>query len=205
MPLQFSPEQVTQFEKQYTEGYDVPDPNYLAWKNIHHPSPESVAATASDSPTSVSLCGAKSTTTATSADFIVSVSPSLLSSEEVVSKLLVVRKTGRTRSAINQKAIEISNSTNLQEMKDKEQAKADAKTLREERKLERQEKKKSNKKERRRRSRKKKERQKQNKEKVKENRKPRIKDLNVPHQVQRYSWFGVFVSSTKYCGQWTMF
>ena len=67
-------------------------------------------------------------------------SPSLLSSEEVVSKLLVVRKTGRTRSAINQKAIEISNSTNLQEMKDKEQAKADAKTLREERKLERQEK-----------------------------------------------------------------
>ena len=39
VPLQFSPEQVTQFEKQYTEGYDVPDPNYLAWKNIHHPSP----------------------------------------------------------------------------------------------------------------------------------------------------------------------
>ena len=150
----------------------MPDPNYLAWKNIHHPSPESIAATASDSPTSVSVCGAKSTTTATSADSIVSVSPSLLSSEEVVSKLLVVRKTGRTRSAINQKAIEISNSTNLQEMKDKEQAKADAKTLREERKLERQEKAKERQKEKEKKKqekeRKAQERQKQKEEKVKE-------------------------------------
>ena len=179
VPLQFSPEQVTQFEKQYTEGYDVPDPNYLAWKNIHHPSPESIAATASDSPTSVSVCGAKSTTTATSADSIVSVSvvttPSLPSSEEVLSELLVlpnpVRKTGRTRSAINQKAIEISNSTNLQEMKDKEQAKADAKTLREERKLERQEKAKERQKEKEKKQekeRKAQERQKQKEEKVKE-------------------------------------
>ena len=132
----------------------------------------------------MSVCGAKSTTTATSADSIVSVSPSLLSSEEVVSKLLVVRKTGRTRSAINQKAIEISNSTNLQEMKDKEQAKADAKTLREERKLERQEKTKEQ------HNGKEKKQEKERKAeaergKSKENRKPRNEDLNVPHQVQQ--------------------
>ena len=92
VPLTFSPEQVTQFEKQYAEGNDVPDSTYLAWKNIYHPSPESVsteAATVGNPPTSVSVCGAKSTTTTTSADSLVSVRPSLPSSEEVLNELLV--------------------------------------------------------------------------------------------------------------------
>ena len=145
MPLEFSPEQVTQFEKRYAEDYDVPDTTYLAWKNMYHPSPASVVSTEaiSDSPTSVSVCGAKSTTTTSSAVSVMT-TPSLTSSEEVLSKLLVLpkplRKTGRTRNAINQKAVEISDSMILQEMRDKEQAKADANTLKEKKKLERQKK-----------------------------------------------------------------
>jgi hypothetical protein len=57
VPLEYSLQQVTQFEKKYSEGYDVPDSTYLAWKNKYHPSPQSDvssgAATVSDSPTSV--------------------------------------------------------------------------------------------------------------------------------------------------------
>ena len=32
------------FEQQFEEGYDVPDPAYLAWKSANHPSPESVSS-----------------------------------------------------------------------------------------------------------------------------------------------------------------
>ena len=112
---------------------------------MYHRSPGSAVSTEdiSDSPTSVSVCGAKSTTTTSSAVSVMT-SSSLPSSEEVLSELLVlpkpVRKTGRTRNAINQKAVEISDSMILQEMRDKEHAKTDANTLKEKKKLKRQKK-----------------------------------------------------------------
>ena len=31
----FSPEQIARFEVQYTEGYDVQDTTYLAWKSTY--------------------------------------------------------------------------------------------------------------------------------------------------------------------------
>ena len=34
----FSDEQVKLFEQRYAEGYDLPDPAYLAWKGANHPS-----------------------------------------------------------------------------------------------------------------------------------------------------------------------
>ena len=191
VPLEFSPGQVTQFEKRYAEDYDVPDTTYLAWKNMYHPSPASVVSTEaiSDSPTSVSVCGAKSTTTTSSAVSVMT-TQSLPSSEDFLSELLVlpkpVRKTGRTRNAINQKAVEISDSMILQEMRDKEQAKADANTLKE-KKLERQKKARERQEEKERkkkeRGRKAQERQekKEKKRKQKRRKSPRNRELKVQH------------------------
>ena len=81
-----------------------------------------------------------------SASAITTPSPkSLPSSEEVLNELLVLpqpqpAKTGRRKRAINNKAKEITDAAVLQEMKEKEQAAADAKKMKEEKKLEREQK-----------------------------------------------------------------
>ena len=40
----FSPEQIKLFEQRFKEGYDLPDPAYLAWTSANHSSPESVSS-----------------------------------------------------------------------------------------------------------------------------------------------------------------
>ena len=146
-PPAFSPEQIALFEKRYAEGYDVPDPTYLAWKSANYPSPESVVSTtAVSSPGSSAsvVVGTANTATSPSVTSSVSVVSSSMkqSSEEVLSELLTLPqppppKTNRRKKGLNHKAREITDSTVLQELKDKERAAAEAKREKEEKKLER--------------------------------------------------------------------
>lgn len=75
-----------------------------------------------------------------------SIAKSIPTSEEVLNDLLVLpqpsdsKSTGKRKKAINCKANEITDSAVLQELKDKEQAIADAKKMKEEKKLEREQK-----------------------------------------------------------------
>ena len=179
----FSPEQIALFEVRYAEGYDVQDATYLAWKSIYYPSPESVSSAATS--TSASITSSVSV----SASAITTLSPkSLPSSEEVLDELLVLpqpqpAKTGRRKKAINNKATEITDAAVLQEMKEKEQAAADAKKMKEEKKLERERKARERQEEK---ERKKLEREERQKGKQKENRRKlrsREELLNV-HQAQ---------------------
>ena len=153
-PPTFSPEQIELFEQRYAEGYDVPDPTYLAWKSVNYPSPESVVSTttAISSPGSsasaiAGTCTCMSTVhTATSPSITSSVSSSSVktnqSSEEVLSDLLTLPqppppKTSQRKKAVNHKATEITDPAVLQELKDKQLPAAEAKKEKEEKKLER--------------------------------------------------------------------
>ena len=96
-PPTFSPEQIELFEQTYAEGYDVPDPTYLAWKSM---SPESVVSTttaiSSPGSSASAIAGTCMSTvhTATSPSITSSVSSSSVktkqSSEEVLSELLTL-------------------------------------------------------------------------------------------------------------------
>ena len=181
----FSPEQIALFEVRYAEGYDVQDATYLAWKSIYYPSPESVSSAATS--TSASITSSVSV----SASAITTPSPkSLPSSEEVLDELLVLpqpqpAKTGRRKKAINNKAKEITDAVVLQEMKEKEQAAADAKKMKEEKSWNENERQERGKKKRRERSWNEKKGKKKKNGKQKENRRKLSREelLNV-HQAQ---------------------
>ena len=156
----FTPKQAEEFEVRYEEGYDVEDATYLAWKRLYHPSSNSVSSTAtnvSSSPgSSASACAKISTayaatSTSNSIISVVSASASVVStsslkslpsSEEVISELLVLpqaqpSKTGRRRKAVSDTAREITVASVLQELKDKQEANAAAKKMKEDKQLER--------------------------------------------------------------------
>ena len=128
----FSPEQVTLFEQRFEEGYDVSDPTHLAWKSANHPSPTSVSS-------------GKSAATSSSITSPVSMGSysSHKSSEEVLDELLTLPQPPSTssgrpkRKAVNDKAVEITDDNVLREMKEKEQAAAEAIKKKEENKVER--------------------------------------------------------------------
>ena len=141
-PPTFSPEQIELFEQRYVEGYDVPDPTYLAWKSVNYPSPEGVVSTTTAISSSGSSASAIAGTcmstlhTATSPSITSSVSSSSVktkqSSEEVLSELLTLPqppppKTSQRKKAVNHKATESTDPAVLQELKDKQVAAAEAK------------------------------------------------------------------------------
>ena len=118
----FSPDQIKLFKQRFEEGYDVPDPEYLAWRSAKHPSPGSVsseastayAATFSSTPVSIG-------------------NTSHRSSEEVLNELLTLPQPPSTRSGrprkkgVNEKALELTNDSILRGMKEKEVSSAEAK------------------------------------------------------------------------------
>ena len=132
----FSPEQIKLFEQWFKEGYDLPDPAYLAWKSANHSSPESVSS--ANAATSNSITSPVS----------VGDTSSHKSSEEVLNELLTLPQplsigSGQSKKkAVNTKAIEITDDDVLQEMKDKEHANAEDKKKKEENKVERERRKK---------------------------------------------------------------
>ena len=132
----FSPEQIKLFEQRFKEGYDLPDPAYLAWKSANHSSPESVSS--ANAATSNSITSPVS----------VGDTSSHKSSEEVLNELLTLPQplsigSGQSKKkAVNTKAIEITDDDVLQEMKDKEHADAEDKKKKEENKVERERRKK---------------------------------------------------------------
>ena len=123
--LTFTPEQVAQFEARYKEGYVIQDKAYLAWKNIYHPSPESVSSVTS----SLSVCTGV-------------FSRSLPSSYEVLDELLVLPQPlpPRRRKVINELAKEITEDSVFAEMKIRTEAASNARKMKEQRKLEREQK-----------------------------------------------------------------
>ena len=168
-----------------------------------HPSPQSAftGVAISESPTSVSVCGASSTCTTESSTSVAvcgaksactSDCSSFPSSDKVLHELLVfpnpVQKSNRARKAVNQKAIELSDFSVLKEMKEKEQAQADAKIIREVNKLERTKKAKvqQEEKERKKQERERKaiERQNKKEEKEKISKERKAKKQKVLHQAQ---------------------
>ena len=132
----FSPEQIKLFEQRFKEGYDLPDPAYLAWTSANHSSPESVSS--ANAATSNSITSPVS----------VGDTSSHKSSEEVLNDLLTLPQplsigSGQSKKkAVNTKAIEITDDDVLREMKDKEHADAEDKKKKEENKVEREHRKK---------------------------------------------------------------
>ena len=139
----FSDEQVKLFEQRYAEGYDLPDPAYLAWKGANHPSSDSVSPPGSVAGTmSTANAATTSTTSSITSPLSVVTTSSHKGSEEVLDELLALSRppparTSQRKKAINATAKEITDPDVLQEMKDKELAEAVAKKRREENKLER--------------------------------------------------------------------
>ena len=180
----FSDEQVKLFEQRYAEGYDLPDPAYLAWKGANHPSSDSVSPPGSVAGTmSTANAATTSTTSSITSPLSVVTTSSNKSSEEVLDELLALprpppARTSQRKKAINATAKEITDPDVLQEMKDKELAEAVAKKRREENKLERERKAKERMEEK---ERKKLEREKKALERAKEKeRKSREKRLKKP-------------------------
>lgn len=131
-PQSFSAKQVKLFEQRFEEGYDVPDPEYLAWKNVNHPSPESVSSGTSTG--NRATCSSITSVGGTS---------SKQSSEEVLDELLTLPQPPSTSSgrpkknAVNAKALEITDDDFLQAMKAKEHTSAEEKKKKEEKRVER--------------------------------------------------------------------
>ena len=128
----FSPDQIKLFEQRFEEGYDVPDPEYLAWRSAKHPSPGSVSSEASTA------------YAATSSSTPVSIgNTSHRSSEEVLNELLTLPQPPSTRSGrprkkgVNEKALELTDDSILRGMKEKEVSSAEAKKKKEENRIER--------------------------------------------------------------------
>jgi hypothetical protein len=107
----FSPEQQTLYEQRYREGYDVPDDEYESWLRIMHPNDTNSAICSSHS----SACKSSSFKTLSS-----SVSP-------ILQEMLVLpqpkNSTGRKKKALNSKAVCITDSEVLDELKAKEEEK----------------------------------------------------------------------------------
>ena len=131
----YSREQVQLFEQRYAEGYDLPDPTYLAWKSAKHPSSDSVSPPGSSASVVAGTMSTANASNLTSPASVVTTS-SQKSSEEVLDELLQLpqpppARTSRRKKAINDQAKEITAPDVLQEMKDKELADSVTKKKRE--------------------------------------------------------------------------
>ena len=83
----YSQEQVQLFEQRYSEGYDLPDPTYLAWKSAKHPSSDSVSPPGSSASVVAGTMSTANASNLTSPASVVTTS-SQKSSEEVLNELL---------------------------------------------------------------------------------------------------------------------
>ena len=135
----FTPEKQRLYEKRYEEGYDVHDPEYEVWLRITHPidarsEPRSDASVQSTSSPSSSLLYSAPTCVHSSSG-----------SSDVLREMLVLpqpkERSQKRKKALNSKAVCITNSEVLEELKAQEAAKLEEEQKKERRKIERGEKK----------------------------------------------------------------
>lgn len=168
-PSLFPPDQEELYRKRFEEGYDLTDPGYVAWLKINHPevsvsvsgsnsssspSPpqKSTEDVSSDSPSSSCLKTAhkETKTDSTSSSSLPQTGTKNISStgtdsiSDLMSEVLLLPKPkprkGRRRAALNSKAVCITDSDVLQELKDKQTRKAEAEKEVAERRLQREKK-----------------------------------------------------------------
>ena len=126
----FTSEQQSLYKRRFEEGYDLPDPDYLAWLKIVHP--EVTSPPCSDSKSSVHG-SSKATTSSTDSD--------------VLSELLVLPKPRKPQSkhprkpALNSKAVMVTDDKVFDELKLKEKEKEMAEEKKKLKLIEKQEKK----------------------------------------------------------------
>ena len=115
----FSPEKEALFKKQYGEGYDIFDPEYVAWIKINHP--EVSSSTFNSSATSSPTCS--------------SIEHKLqeTKSDDPLSDILVLpslpddrTEKSHSTTSVNSKAVCITNDEFLEQLKDKSAKKAEA-------------------------------------------------------------------------------
>ena len=123
----FSPEIEALYQKRYEEKYDIEDPGYVAWLKINHPE-LNVSGSFSDSSSEKfsHLSSVKSKSSSCSSD--------ILSELLVLPEAKIARK---RKGGLNAKAICITESHVLEEMKTKEDEKKINEQLKAERKIER--------------------------------------------------------------------
>ena len=135
----FTEEQESLYSRQYEEGYDLDDSGFVAWLKINHPdkciSISSVPSVSTGTPNSNMMCPTDTP-------------PAILPSSgasDVLSEVLVLphpeSPKRKKKTAINNRAVCITESGVLQELKEKESKKAEEKELKEAKKREREEKK----------------------------------------------------------------
>ena len=123
-PQLFSPEKEALFRKRYDEGYDIKEPEYVAWLKINHPE------------TDVSTCSTGKSP---------SISSSSQASHSSLSEILVLPqcpKPIKRKQALNAKTVCITEDAVLEELKQKAEEKAGAERQKEVKRLARLQKKK---------------------------------------------------------------
>jgi hypothetical protein len=144
----FTEEQESLYLKRYEEGYDLNDPGFVAWMKINHPQ-VSVSVGSAPSVSTIASSSEKASPSVTSAP---SNGATSSHSSDILDEVLLLphRETPKKKkkNAINSKAVCITNSEVLQELKEKERGKMEEKELacakkreKEEKKREREEKK----------------------------------------------------------------
>ena len=121
----FSPDKVELYKKRYEEGYDVDDPDYLAWLKINHPTEVSSTTTKSSSSlvSGENLKDSKSSSAS---------GKSKVSSSDALSEILVIpspisRPMTNRKPALNAKTVVITNDSVLEDLKRKEVEKDEGK------------------------------------------------------------------------------
>ena len=124
----FTEEQLALFEKQYKEGYDLENPEYKVWLKITHP---------------CSINSAASIASKSSASYISEeLSETSQQSDDVLSNILVLpepklQSSKRSKHALNQKAVCITEGDVLGEMKKREEDKLAEEAAKAQRKVDR--------------------------------------------------------------------
>lgn len=148
----FTKEQEILYLKRYEEGYDLDDPGFVAWMKINHPEKSVSVISAPSVSTGASSSDKASPSSSTLAPPPNGTAPSSSGASSILDELLVLphpeAPKKRKKPAINSKAVCITDSEVLQELKEKEKKKLEEKELmiakkreNEEKKREREEKK----------------------------------------------------------------
>ncbi len=138
----FTEEQESLYSKRYEEGYDLDDPSFVAWLKINHP--DKCVSVMSGTSSSIET-SASSSILPSSNETVPPFSDGATCSSDILSEILVLPQPQapkrKRKTAMNSKAVCITDGEVLQELKEKEQKKIEEKELMDAKKREREEKK----------------------------------------------------------------
>jgi len=144
----FTSEEKALYERRFQEGYDIPDPSYLAWLKITHPA---AVVSAPTSEAALSVSGSqgellsegcqKSVTSKSTTSAVASGHSSQILSEILVFPEPQMKSMSKRKLALSSKTVCITNDEVLERLKAQEAEKCDTEAIRKAKQLDKQQKK----------------------------------------------------------------